>query len=513
GEKLSDNNLNKQLWKISNDLRGTMDASEFKNYILGFIFYKHLSEKVQLRVDELLKNESINNFSDAMEHEGYKKALKSDCIDNLGYFIEPAYLFSTIIESANKKEFILDNLGESFNQILSSTIGEDSEEDFNGLFDDIDLTNNKIGANPQERNETICKIMLSLYDVKYDTNKDILGDAYEYLLKEFASSAGKKGGEFYTPSEVSEVVAKLVCIGKTKVLDVYDPTCGSGSLLLKARGEMKGNISYIYGQELNTTTYNLCRMNMFLHGVKYNDFQIKQGNTLNNDKFDNQQFELIVANPPFGTKWDGEESKLLDLRFKPYGKLAPKSKGEFAFLQHMLYHLKDNGTMASVVPHGVLFRGAAELHIRKHMIEQDNCLDAVIGLPSNLFYGTGIPACILVFKKNREHKDNILFIDASNDFEKVKTQNVLKEEHINKIIDTYTKRISIEKYSNVVPLSQIIENEYNLNIPRYVDTFEEEEIIDIDEVMDKLEELQKEQEELKKLINVDLKELGLRELK
>ena len=342
-----------------------------------------------------------------------------------------------------------------------------------------------------------------------DTELDVLGDAYEYLIGQFASGAGKKAGEFYTPQEVSKILAKIVTTGKNRLKSVYDPTCGSGSLLLRVAREVK-DVSNFYGQEMNRTTYNLARMNMILHGVHYRQFDIKQEDTLEHPQHLNDMpFEAIVANPPFSANWSANPLFLNDDRFSQYGKLAPSSKADFAFVQHMIYHLAENGTMAIVLPHGVLFRGAAELHIRKYLIEQKNYLDAVIGLPANIFYGTSIPTCILVFKKCKEDPEHILFIDASKEFEKVKNQNMLREEHINKIVETYRNRTVIEKYSHLATLQEVADNDYNLNIPRYVDTFEAEEEIDIQAVMQEIKSLEAKRAALDKEIDVYFKELGL----
>jgi type I restriction enzyme M protein len=390
-------------------------------------------------------------------------------------------------------------------------MGTASEEDFDHLFEDIDLNSTKLGRNTDARNEVIAKVLHHLDQIDFElqnADSDILGDAYEYLIAQFASGAGKKAGEFYTPQSVSKILAKIVTTGKSKLKSVYDPTCGSGSLLLRVAREVK-DVSNFYGQELNRTTYNLARMNMILHDVHYLKFDIKQEDTLERPQHTDKQFEAIVANPPFSAKWSANESFMSDDRFSQYGKLAPSSKADFAFVQHMIYHLADNGIMAIVLPHGVLFRGGAEEHIRRYLIEDKNYLDAVIGLPANIFYGTSIPTCILVFKKCRENPDDILFIDASNDFEKVKTQNILRDEHIDKIIDTFRNRKVIEKYSHLASLKEIAENDYNLNIPRYVDTFEEEEEIDIFAVMQEIKTLEANRANLDKEIDVYFKELGL----
>lgn len=317
----------------------------------------------------------------------------------------------------------------------------------------------------------------------------------------------EKAGEFYTPQQVSKILAKIVTAGKKDLKNVYDPTCGSGSLLLRVGRE--ANVRKFYGQELTATTYNLARMNMLLHGVNYMNFDIRNDDTIEHPQHLDERFEAIVANPPYSAKWSGDAKFLDDERFSAYGKLAPKSKADFTFIQHMIYQLDDKGTMAVVLPHGVLFRGAAEGVIRKYLIEERNVLDAVIGLPANIFYGTSIPTVILVFKKCREHNEDILFIDASNEFDKGKNQNVLTEEHVNKIVQTYLNRETIDKYSYVATLDEVKENDYNLNIPRYVDTFEEEEPVDLQAVSQRIAEIDREIAQIDEELASYLKELGL----
>ena len=337
---------------------------------------------------------------------------------------------------------------------------------------------------------------------------DVLGDAYEYLIGQFASGAGKKAGEFYTPQAVSKVLAKLVTTGKTKLRSVYDPTCGSGSLLLRVAREVQ-EVTNFYGQELNRTTYNLARMNMILHDVHYRKFDIRQEDTLEHPQHIDKRFEAIVANPPFSAQWSASPLFMSDDRFSQYGKLAPSSKADFAFVQHMIYQLSENGTMAIVLPHGALFRGGAEQHIRKYLIEDRNYLDAVIGLPANIFYGTSIPTCILIFKKCRENPEDVLFIDASQHFEKVKTQNHLRDEDINKIVAAYRNRSEEDKYSKRVKTQSIVENDYNLNIPRYVDTFEAEDSIDINKLASELVEFDRSMKETDIVIAGFCKELNI----
>ena len=506
--------LEQQLWNIANTLRGKMNADEFRDYILGFIFYKYLAEKMEIYANSILKEDQIQ-FRDIKEDTPkgleYIEAIREEALETLGYFLKPSELFSEITKRGDSN-FILEDLQKILTNIQLSTMGTQSEEDFEDLFSDMDLNSNNLGRTADARNTLIVKVLKHLDEIDFklnDTELDVLGDAYEYLIGQFASGAGKKAGEFYTPQEVSKILAKIVTTGKNRLKSVYDPTCGSGSLLLRVAREVK-DVNNFYGQEMNRTTYNLARMNMILHGVHYLKFDIKQEDTLEHPQHLNDMpFEAIVANPPFSAKWSANPLFLNDERFSQYGKLAPSSKADFAFVQHMIYHLAENGTMAIVLPHGVLFRGAAELHIRKYLIEQKNYLDAVIGLPANIFYGTSIPTCILVFKKCKEDPDHILFIDASKEFEKVKNQNMLREEHIDKIVETYRNRTTIEKYSHLATLKEVEENDYNLNIPRYVDTFEAEEEIDIQFVMQEIKSLEAKRAELDKEIDVYFKELGL----
>ena len=504
--------LRTQLWTVANTLRGNMSAGDFMYYTLGFIFYKYLSEKIEKSADDILKDDGVSfKQAWASNDDELKEALKEECIQDLGYFVEPEYLYSTIISMIEHKENILPALERSLKKIEDSTIGQDSEDDFGGLFSDIDLASPKLGKTADDKNRLISDVLVNLQGIDFGLNEaediDILGDAYEYMIGQFAAGAGKKAGEFYTPQEVSEILSEIVITGKNRLKSVYDPTCGSGSLLLRtARG---GNADAIFGQEKNPTTFNLCRMNMLLHGIKYKDFEIHNGDTLDNDELGEHQFDAVVANPPFSAEWTAAEKFNNDDRFSKAGVLAPKSKADYAFILHMLYHLNDGGTMACVAPHGVLFRGAAEGKIRRFLIEKKNYIDAIIGLPANIFYGTSIPTCILVMKKCRQSDDNILFIDASKEFEKVKTQNKLRPEHIQKIIETYRTRAKIEKYSHCATLKEIEENDYNLNIPRYVDTFEEEEEIDIKAVMAEIKELEAKRTELDAQIEVYLKELGI----
>ena len=499
--------LEAQLWNIANTLRGKMNADEFRDYILGFIFYKYLSEKMNLFADEILKQDNVK-FRDitpkTADGAAFIEAIKEEALEKLGYFLRPEELFSEVAKRGkgdneedidkfdeSKTHFILEDLQKILINIQLSTMGTESEEDYENLFEDMDLNSSKLGKTPETRNAIIAKVLTHLDKIDFKlehTELDVLGDAYEYLIGQFASGAGKKAGEFYTPQEVSKILAKIVTTGKQKLKSVYDPTCGSGSLLLRVAREVE-DVSNFYGQEMNRTTYNLARMNMILHGVHYRQFDIKQDDTLEHPQHIDKQFEAIVANPPFSAQWSANPLFTSDDRFSQYGRLAPSSKADYAFVQHMIYHLADNGIMAIVLPHGALFRGGAEQHIRRYLIENKNFLDAIIGLPANIFYGTSIPTCILVFKKCREHPDDILFIDASQHFEKVKTQNVLRKQDIDSIIDTYRNRTETPKYSKKATLGDIAKNDYNLNIPRYVDTFEADENIDIEAIAQEIKAL------------------------
>ncbi len=513
--------LEKQLWAVADLLRGKMNADEYKNYILGFIFYKYLSEKLARYINEKLLTREKYKFDEIKENtdEGKKiiKAVDEACIGHLGYFLKPSELFSYLVKKGNgeingQDTFILENLKNVLNSIEQTSMGTASEDDFKGLFDDVDLSSSKLGKEEKKKNEVIVEVLTLLAGIDFrleDLKSDVLGDAYEYLIGEFAAGAGKKGGEFYTPAQVSRLLAQIVTEGKKRIKSVYDPACGSGSLLLRIGDYTQ--VSDYYGQELNQTTFNLARMNMILHGVHFDNFSIRQGDTLTDDMHHDLQAEAVVANPPFGAKWKGDSDPLLasDERFSQYGRLAPKGAADYAFVTHMLYHLADNGVMAVVLPHGALFRSGAEGAIRKYIIEKLNYLDAVIGLPSNLFYGTGIPACVLVFKKCRDEDEDILFIDASKEFEKGKNQNILTDENIAKIFDTYKERKELKRYSHKANIKEIKENEYNLNIPRYVDTSEPETDIVIEMVVREIKELSRDEVRLQTQIAKFCKELKI----
>ncbi|ALS37502.1 type I restriction enzyme M protein [Enterococcus rotai] len=501
---MSDNRLQtitSKLWAMANELRGNMDAGEFKNYILAFMFYRYLSEHqeeylVTNNVIDVDKNETVNAAYMRQAVGVDATDYLDDISSSLGYAIAPNDTWVSLNEKIDNSMIIpsdYQTIFDNFNKNVE--LNKDAAQDFSGVFNDINLGDSRLGNSTTARAKSLNNIVKLVDDIEYrsDEGKDILGEIYEYLIGQFAASAGKKGGEFYTPHQISKILAKLVTNELTEsenTFTVYDPTMGSGSLLLTVRGEVPGGdrsgAVKFFGQELNTTTYNLARMNLMMHNVSYSNMTLSNADTLESDWPDGmdsqgidrpRSFDAVVANPPYSAKWDNTESKLKDPRFSEYGKLAPSSKADFAFILHSIYHLNSTGTMAIVLPHGVLFRGAAEEKIRQTLIEK-NYLDAVIGLPANLFYGTSIPTTILVFKKNRKKRE-ILFIDASNEFEKNKNQNNLTDEHVEKIIRTFQERKDIEKYAHLATIEEIKENSYNLNIPRYVDTFEEEEPIDL----------------------------------
>ncbi|HDR6245955.1 TPA: type I restriction-modification system subunit M [Bacillus cereus] len=495
--------LNSKLFSAADNLRSKMDASEYKNYLLGLIFYKYLSDKLLEKVVEIA-DESPEEYNTQEKQTGLYRNLLADedikndlietLVDTLGYDIEPEYLFNVLTNHAKQNTFQLNDLNKAFIDLSTKY------DQFNGLFDDVDLKSKKLGSDDQQRNITITEVLKKLNDVDVlGHNGDVIGDAYEFLIGQFASEAGKKAGEFYTPYEVSDMMARIAAMGQEdkKLFSVFDPTMGSGSLMLNIRNYINHPDSVKYhGQELNTTTYNLAKMNLILHGVDKEDMRLRNGDTLNKDWPTDEPytFDSVLMNPPYSANWSSDDTFLDDSRFNRYGKLAPKSKADFAFLLHGFYHLKDSGTMAIVLPHGVLFRGAAEGVIRKKLLE-DGSIDAVIGMPANLFFGTSIPTAVIILKKNRTTRD-VLFIDASNEFTKGKNQNKLSKENIDKIVETYKRREDVEKYAHIATFDEIKENDFNLNIPRYVDNFEKEAPVDMAAVGSTIKDIRKEKAEL-----------------
>lgn len=508
--QLHQKELCNKLWTMANALRGNMEAYEFKNYILGMIFYYYLSDRTEKYMENLLKDDNIT-YENAWKDDEYKEVVIEESLRDLGYAIEPQYLFRKLVEMVENRSFDIEFLQSAINSLMESTIGNESQDDFEGLFSDMALDSTKLGHSVKDRSVVMAKIIAALDEINFsmeDTKIDVLGNAYEYLIGQFAATAGKKAGEFYTPAGPAELLCRLACLGLTDVKAAADPTCGSGSLLLRLK--KYANVRLYYGQELTSTTYNLARMNMILRGIPYRYFNIYNGDTLENDCFGDMKFRVQVANPPYSANWSADMKFMEDERFNEYGKLAPKSKADFAFVQHMVHHMDEDGRAVVLLPHGVLFRGAAEETIRKYLIEKLNVLDAVIGLPANLFFGTGIPVCVLVLKRERNgNSDNILFIDASKEYEAGKNQNILRESDIDKIVETYEKRVDVDKYAHVATMDEIKENGFNLNIPRYVDTFEPEPEIDLNEVAAEIRKLQAEIKGIDAELKPYFDELGL----
>lgn len=475
------------LWSGADILRSKMDANEYKDYLLGIVFYKYLSDSFLIKVYDLIYDEKPENMKVALE--AYIEALKDESADELKeqiksefhYIIEPDLTYTRFAESAKNNSFNREQLQKGFNNI------EQSDAIFADLFSDIDLYSNRLGTGDQKQSDTISSLIKEIDKADLlNSDSDVLGNAYEYLIGQFASETGKKAGEFYTPQAVSKILTKIAILGQEDKmgLSVYDPCMGSGSLLLNAKkySTQARTIKY-YGQELMTSTYNLARMNMFLHGIVPENQKLRNGDTLDGDwpTEEETDFNMVLMNPPYSAKWSAATGFLQDERFSDYGVLAPKSKADYAFLLHGLYHLKNNGTMAIVLPHGVLFRGAAEGKIREKLLRSGN-IYAVIGLPSNLFYNTSIPTCIIVLKKHRDGRD-VLFIDASKKFEKGKKQNAMTDEHINSVMELYNNRETVDGESYLASFERIDENDFNLNIPRYVDNFEKEEEIDLGDLL------------------------------
>ena len=514
------NELSQKLWAIANDLRGQMDASEFKNYILGVIFYRYLSERTEMYMTDLLKNDDGITYEEAFADEEYRPVVEEWSLSKLGYVIKPENLFRNLIRKITKFEndadkFSVEDFEKAINDLVGSTMGHESNKAFDGLFNDMRLQDSRLGETVADRTEMIGRVMVRVSDIDFDLQDsqfDVLGTAYMILIGLFASDAGKKGGEFFTPAGPSKLCATLAALGLDEAKTVGDCTCGSASMLLEVQKHLTtGKVGHFYGQELNATTYNLSRMNMIMHGIDWQNFDIYKGDTLKDDKYGDIKMTVQVCNPPYSLKWSADKQFEDDPRYSGAGKLAPKGQADLAFVEHMIYHMdEDDGRVAVLLPHGVLFRGGAEETIRKYIIKDLNRLDAVIGLPANLFHGTGIPVCVLVLKSKRNgNAGNILFIDASKEFKAGKNQNVLEQKHIDKIVETYEKRVDVDKFAHVAEMSEIVENGYNLNIPRYVDTFEEEEPVDLKEVRNRIQKLEIDTKAAIDKAESILKELGL----
>lgn len=499
------------LWNGADILRSKMDANEYKNYLLGIVFYKYLSDAFLIKVYDLIYDEKPASLQAALEE--YRKSLKEesakDLLDELKsschYIIEPDLTYTHFAETARNNAFNREQLQKAFNNI------EQSDPLFVNLFTDIDLYSNRLGSGDQKQSDTIASLIKEIDKADLlHSDADILGNAYEYLIGQFASETGKKAGEFYTPQAVSKILTKIAIAGQEnkKGLSVYDPCMGSGSLLLNVKKYASDprNIRY-YGQESNTSTYNLARMNMFLHGVAVENQKLRNGDTLDEDwpTGEETDFNMVLMNPPYSSAWSAAQGFLQDERFSDFGVLAPKSKADYAFLLHGLYHLKNNGTMAIVLPHGVLFRGASEGKIREKLLRSGN-IYAVIGLPSNLFYNTSIPTCIVVLKKHRDGRD-VLFIDASKKFNKGKKQNAMTDEHIEEVLHLYNRRENVDKEAYLASFEEIEKNDFNLNIPRYVNTFEEEEPIDLAALLSEMKETDAELKRVQGELSTMMKDL------
>ncbi len=505
--------LHKTIWKIANELRGAVDGWDFKQYVLGLLFYRFISENIETYVNENQREAGLENFEYRNISDEEALLGKTQILEEKGFFILPSELFCNVRKNADKNENLNVVISNIFNNIESSARGTASENDVKGLFDDFTI-DNKLGNTVDERNQKLVKLLNAIGDLNfgdYEENKiDLFGDAYEFLMTMYASSAGKSGGEFFTPQEVGELLARIVIMDKTSVNKVYDPACGSGGLLLKfAKILGKENVRKgFFGQEINLTTYNLARINMFLHNINYNNFNIARGDTLTHpEHWGDEPFDAIVSNPPYSIKWAGKENPILinDERFSPAGILAPSSKADLAFTMHMLSWLSPKGTAAIVEFPGVLYRGGAEQKIRKYMID-NNFVDAVIQLPSDLFFGTSIATCILVLKKNKTD-NNILFIDASEEFVRNTNKNKLSDTNISNIINLLKNRVSVENKAYLATYDEIKENDYNISINSYLNSNINEVKIDIEDVNRKLAEIVPRQQQIREELEEIIREL------
>ena len=478
--------LHRAIWAIADELRGSVDGWDFKSYVLGMMFYRYISENLTNYINEGEAEAGNEGFDYAQLSDEDAEQAREDLVKTKGFFILPSELFCNVKEKAKKDENLNMTLETVFKHIEESAKGSESEENFAGLFDDIDVNSNKLGATVTKRNAKLVKLIEGVADMglgNYKENSiDAFGDAYEYLMSMYASNAGKSGGEFFTPQEVSELLTRIAVVGKTEVNKVYDPACGSGSLLLKA-AKILGKESVrqgFYGQEINLTTYNLCRINMFLHDIDYDKFDIAHEDTLLNPQhWDDEPFEVIVSNPPYSIKWEGDDNPVLinDPRFSPAGVLAPKSKADLAFIMHSLAWLATNGTAAIVCFPGIMYRGGAEKKIRQYLVD-NNFIDCIIQLPSNLFFGTSIATCIMVLKKGKSD-NKTLFIDASNECIKVTNNNKLTQANMDRIVETFASRAEEAHFSHLASYEEIAENDYNLSVSTYVEAEDTREKIDI----------------------------------
>lgn len=508
--------LHRKIWSIADDVRGAVDGWDFKQYVLGILFYRFISENMTEFFNKTEHEAGDEDFDYAkITDEEAEVDFRPDTVEDKGFFILPSQLFENVVANCFENENLNTDLANIFKSIENSAIGYSSEEDIKGLFDDLDMKNNRIGATVEEKNKRLCDILTGIAEInfeKFEENDiDAFGDAYEFLISKYASNAGKSGGEFFTPQSVSKLLAKIVMDGKTSINKVYDPTCGSGSLLLQMKKQFEDHIieEGFFGQEINMTNFNLCRMNMFLHNINYNNFCIKRGDTLINPLHNQEKpFDAIVSNPPYSIKWIGDNDPTLinDERFAPAGKLAPKSYADYAFIMHSLYYLSSKGRAAIVCFPGIFYRKGAERTIRKYLIE-NNFIDTVIQLPENLFFGTSIATCVLVMSKNKT-ENKILFIDATKEFKKETNNNILTEENIGKIVKEFKERKDTEYFSRYVDIEEIKENDYNLSVSTYVEKEDTREKIDIKVLNEEIKETVKKIDELRASIDEIVKELG-----
>lgn len=508
--------LHRKIWAIADDVRGAVDGWDFKQYILGILFYRFISENITefFNKDEHEAGDLEFDYAKLSDKEA-EEDFKPGTVESKGFFILPSQLFENVVKTARTNENLNKDLSEIFKSIEGSATGYDSEQDIKGLFEDVDTTSNRLGGTVKEKNERLAKILVGIASIDFKNFKeneiDAFGDAYEYLISNYASNAGKSGGEFFTPQTVSKLLAKLVMDGKEKINKVYDPTCGSGSLLLQMKKQFEAHIieEGFFGQEINMTNYNLARMNMFLHNINYNNFSIKRGDTLLNPLHNNDQpFDAIVSNPPYSIKWigDGDPTLINDERFAPAGKLAPKSYADYAFIMHSLSYLSSKGRGAIVCFPGIFYRKGAEQTIRKYLVD-NNRIDCVIALPENLFFGTSIATCILVLAKNKK-ESKVLFIDAGEEFKKETNNNILTDENIENILEEFRNREGKEYFSRYVDKEEIIENDYNLSVSTYVEKKDTREVIDIEKLNKEIEETVAKIDILRASINEIIKELN-----
>lgn len=506
--------LHKAIWNVANDLRGSVDGWDFKSYVLGMLFYRFISENLTNYINAGEKDAGSAAFDFAMMSDEEAEFAREGIVEEKGFFIRPSELFANVRKRAAGDENLNETLESIFKDIEGSAQGTNSEEDVKGLFDDLDVNSKKLGNTVAQRNAKLVKLLDAIGDLPLnndfqDNSIDLFGDAYEFLMQMYASSAGKSGGEYYTPQEVSELLAKITTVGKKRVNKVYDPAAGSGSLLLKfAKVLGKENVGGFYGQEINLTTYNLARINMFLHDVNYENFDLALGDTLLEPQhWDDEPFEAIVSNPPYSIKWEGDANPVLinDPRFAPAGVLAPKSKADLAFTMHMLHWLATNGTAAIVEFPGVLYRGGAEGKIRKYLID-NNYVDAVIQLPADLFFGTTIATCIIVLKKSKKTND-VLFIDGSAEFARGGNKNKLTPENQQTLLDAFVKRENMEHFATLVENSAIAENAYNIAVSSYVEAEDTREVVDITELNAEIEQIVARQAELRTAIDAIVADL------